>query len=108
MFNGKDDFKFQIRFEDTFTLERLLFESKIEFHNELEYQTNSRPNKYYIKNSDRIKFDKLCKENKLEVFLDSLPIIETRFSNNSSNILYLILSLFILSIIILIIVLINS
>ncbi len=108
MFNGQEDFKFNIRFEDTLTLERLLFENNIEFHNELEYQTNSRSTKYYIKNSDRIKFDTICKENQLEIFLDSLPYIETRFPKITQNFLYLIFSLFLFSLIILIIALIIS
>lgn len=104
MFKGQEEFKFHIRFEDTFTLERLLFENDIDFHNELEFQTNSRSNKYYIRNSDRIKFDKVCTDNQLEIFIDSLPNIETRFPKITSNLLYIVFSLFMLILIIILII----
>lgn len=79
MFNGEEDFKFYIYEDQVFFLESFLLENNIQFHNELEYGTNIRTNKYYIKNSDRPKFDEICKENQIDIILDSIPHIETRF-----------------------------
>ena len=76
MFGSQDVFKFYVREYDVFTLEKILVDNNIEFHNELIHGTNANSNKYYIKNSDRPLLDKYIKINKLEIFIDSIPNIE--------------------------------
>jgi hypothetical protein len=106
MFNGEEEFKFHVYEDQVFFLENILLENSIEFHNELEYGTNTRTNKYYIKNSDRPIFDRICKENKFEIFLDSIPGIETRYPKINlkpydflSIILFIIIIIFIIAVI---------
>ncbi|MDE0535791.1 hypothetical protein [Tenacibaculum sp. L6] len=91
MFDGEEAFKFHIRFQDIFKFERLMLENNIQFHNELEHLSESRSNKYYIRNSDRKKFDAICVKNQLEIYLDSLPNIETRLPKFTSNSLFTVL-----------------
>jgi hypothetical protein len=106
MLNGEEEFKFYIYEDQVFFLEKALLDNNIEFHNELELGSNTRTNKYYIKNLDRLKFDEICKESKFEIFLDSLPGIETRYPKlnvNSSHfisiILFIIIIIFIIAVI---------
>lgn len=95
MFNGEEEFKFYVYEDQVFILENLLLENNIAFHNELEYGTNTRTNKYYIKNSDRHKLDVAVKEIQLELFLDNTPKIETRYPSinkiNSNQIIIFVL-----------------
>ncbi|WP_028892566.1 hypothetical protein [Tenacibaculum sp. 47A_GOM-205m] len=107
MFNGEETFKFHIRFQDIFKFEKLMLENNIQYHNELEYLTNSRSNKYYIKNSDRKKFDTICVKNQLEIYLDSLPNIETRLPKFTSNSLFTVLTSVLLIFLIIIILIIS-
>ena len=79
MFKGVEEFKFYIYQHNVFTLEKLMKDNNIEFYNEKIFGTNVRSFKYYIKNTDRKKLDNICSKNKIEVFIDSLPNIETRF-----------------------------
>ncbi len=103
MFNGKEDFKFYVNEDQVFHLEKALLDNKIEFHNELGIGTNIRTNKYYIKNSDRPKFDKICKKIQIDIFIDSIPEIETRLPNIKLN--YIQIAIIILSLIVLLILL---
>ena len=79
MFQGEDVFKFYVYEHNVFFLEKLMSDNQIEFHNELILGTNINSTKYYIKNSDRKKLDKLLVNNDIEIFIDSIPRIETRF-----------------------------
>ena len=91
-----NEFKFSILPEQLFTVEKVLIDNNIEFHNELGIGTNIRSSKYYIKNSDRTLFDKLCKEHEIILLTDSIPFIEYRFPKiNNLSIIILVL-LFIL------------
>jgi len=106
MLNGVEEFKFYIYEDQVFFLEKALLDNSIKFHNELELGSNTRTNKYYIKNSDRLEFDEICKENKFEIFLDSLPEIETRYPKLNPNsyhfisiILFIIIIIFIIAVI---------
>ena len=103
MFNGEENFKFYVYEDQVFYLETALLENEIEFHNELGISTNVRTNKYYIRNSDRIKFDTICKETKIDVFTDSIPTLETRIP--VIGIKYFIVLIFIIIIILLLILL---
>ena len=103
MFNGDEDFKFYVYEDQVFHLEKALIDNNIEFHNELGISTNIRTNKYYIRNSDRIKFDKICKEIKIDIFTDNQPKIETRLSSLKIN--YISFSIIILIIVVLLILL---
>ncbi len=79
MFKSNDVFKFYIYQHNVFTFENALNKNQIEFINEKIIGTNSRSLKYYIKNSDREKLDLISKDLEIEIFIDSLPNIETRF-----------------------------
>ncbi len=90
-----NEFKFYVLPEQIFTVEKILLDHNIEFHNELEIGTNARSSKYYIKNSDRYLLDKLCKENEIILQIDSMPFIEHRLPSlkNSSIISVLVVVL---------------
>ena len=80
MLQGEETFKFSVYPHQVFTLEKVLYENKISFVNEKTFGIYSRSLKYYIKNKERAQLDLLCKQHKLELLVDSIPSIETRFS----------------------------
>ena len=104
MFNKEEDFKFYVYEYKVFSLENALEDNDIQYFNENNYGTNTKSNKYYIKNSDRKKLDIICKQLSLEIFTDTIPNIETRFPKISFNLpkITLIIVLIILIFIILI------
>lgn len=92
----KNEFKFYVLQEQTFTLEKILQDHHIQFHNELMIGTNARSQKYYINNSDRPLLDKLCKQNEIVLLTDSIPFIEHRLPSLKSNTLVIVLFLLII------------
>lgn len=90
----KDEFKFYVLTEQTFTLEKVLQDNNIQFHNELMLGTGARSQKYYIKNSDRPLLDRICKEHEIILMTDSIPFVEYRFPSLKGTSIALILLLF--------------
>ena len=75
MFDGEEDFKFYVYDDQVFHLEKVLLDNNIEFHNELSISNNFRTEKYYIRISDLKRFDKACKETKIDIFTYNQPRI---------------------------------